>query len=104
MFTAFTPTGVRWSDGQTEAVDAVIFATGYRSNMSYLQALGALHPDGEPVQRAGISLTSPGLYYVGVTGQRTFASATLRGVGGDAAYVVSHIRQYLRRRWNAVAG
>lgn len=101
MFTAFTPTGVVWSDGQIETVDAVIFATGYRPNLGYLQTLGALDAFGEPVQRAGLSLTTPGLYYVGLPGQRTVASATLRGVGPDAAYVVSRLRQYMLQRRQA---
>jgi putative flavoprotein involved in K+ transport len=97
MFQSFTPNGVIWSDGRTEMVDAVIFATGYRPNLAYLVPLAALDATGTPVQRAGISLTIPGLYYVGLTGQRTFVSATLRGVGPDAAYVVRHLRQYLQR-------
>jgi len=97
MFQSFTPNGVIWSDGRTEMVDAVIFATGYRPNLAYLVPLAALDATGTPVQRAGISLATPGLYYVGLTGQRTFVSATLRGVGPDAAYVVRHLRQYLQR-------
>lgn len=95
MFTAFTSDGVVWPSGHAEAVDAVIFATGYRPNLGYLQALGALDTYGEPLQRAGVSLTTPGLYYIGLPGQRTFVSATLRGVGPDAAYVVSRLGQYL---------
>ncbi|MDP9309340.1 MAG: hypothetical protein M3R24_00335 [Chloroflexota bacterium] len=95
MFRAFTSDGVLWSNGQSEAIDAVIFATGYRSNLAFLNGLGALDRFGEPLQRAGVSLTTPGLGYVGLQGQRTFASATLRGVGLDAAYVVSRLRRYL---------
>lgn len=95
LFTAFTPTGVCWADGRDEAVDAVIFATGYRPNLDYLNPLGALDAEGQPLHRGGLSTTVPGLAYVGLNQQRTFASATLRGVGPDAAYVVARLQQHL---------
>lgn len=95
MFRSFTREGVVWAEGTSETVDAVIFATGYRPNLQYLADLGALGPDGRARQRAGISLTIPRLYYLGLPAQRTLASATLRGVGTDAAYVVAHLRRAL---------
>jgi hypothetical protein len=55
--------------------------------------------DLELVQHAGISTTVPGLYYVGLPFQRSFASATIRGVGGDAEHVV----RMLRRQWQPPA-
>ncbi|MNE32421.1 Demethylrebeccamycin-D-glucose O-methyltransferase [compost metagenome] len=39
----------------------------------------------------------PGLYYVGLSNQRSFASATVRGVGPDAKYVVRKIKRFLKR-------
>lgn len=98
MFTAFYENGVIWSDGTKEEVQAVIFATGYQSNVSYIDAVGGLDSQGEPRQKNGISKTVSGLYFVGLSGQRSFASATLRGVGPDAEYVVKHIRNKLKRR------
>lgn len=98
MFTSFYQKGVIWSDGTKEAVDTVIFATGYRPNFSYLSSIGGLDSEGRPIQKAGISLYVPGLYFVGVEGQRSFASATLRGVGPDAKYVVQKLHYYLRKR------
>ena len=95
MFASFTSDGVRWSAAEHEAVDAVIFATGYRPNLPYLAAMGALGPSGRPHQRAGVSQTTPGLYFVGLPAQRTWSSATLRGVGADAAYVVAHLERHL---------
>ncbi|SCL72227.1 putative flavoprotein involved in K+ transport [Micromonospora citrea] len=83
MFTAFTPEGVVWADGVVEPVDAVIFATGYRP------ALGYLAPLGVPRARGGVSTSHPGLVYLGLEFQRSFASNTLRGVGRDAAHVVA---------------
>lgn len=97
LFARYTADGVVWDDGTEEAIDAVILATGYRPNLDYLAGLDALQPDGRPHQRWGISLAVPGLAFVGLSGQRTLASATLRGVGRDAAPVVAHLRRHLRR-------
>lgn len=97
LFRALTPDGVEWADGTRERVDTVLCATGYRPNLDYLAALGALDASGQARQRGGISQTVPGLYYVGLSGQRTLASATLRGVGADASYVVRHLRRHLAR-------
>ncbi len=93
MFTALTHDGVIWPGNHYEPVDTILYATGYtQTNIPFLQKLGALCPhDHTPLQRGGISTAIDGLYYVGVFGQRTAASATLRGVGADAAYVVSHL-------------
>ncbi|WP_027893734.1 flavin-containing monooxygenase [Calidithermus chliarophilus] len=96
MFGRFTPAGVVWADGNGEAVDTVIFATGFRPNLDYLAGTRALE-GGRPLHRHGVSTTVPGLYYVGLPGQRSVASATLRGVGADAALVVRHLEAYLRR-------
>lgn len=96
MFTSFYEDGVIWPNGTMEQVDTVIYATGYRPQLPYLQAIGALDVEGKPSHKSGISEV-PGLYYVGMEGQRSFASATLRGVGADAQYVVKKLIQYLGR-------
>ena len=97
VFPRFTQEGVAWDDGEEEAVDAVVIATGYRPNLDYLRPLGALREDGRPYQRAGIARSVPGLYFVGLPFQTSFSSATLRGVGPDAALVVSHARRFVAR-------
>jgi putative flavoprotein involved in K+ transport len=93
LFSRFTESGVVWDDGREEpveeAVDAVVLATGYRPNLDYLRPLGVLREDGRPDQRAGMARAVPGLYFVGLPFQSSFASATLRGVGSDAALVVA---------------
>lgn len=92
-FERFTRRGVVWADGTEETVDAVVFATGYRPTLDFLAELGALDPRGEPYQRLGKSTRVPGLFYVGLTGQRSTSSATLRGAGPDAAHVVRALRR-----------
>jgi putative flavoprotein involved in K+ transport len=96
MFDRFTAEGVRREDGQEEPFDSVIFATGYRHNLDFLADLGALNTDGQAMQKIGVSLTTPGLYYLGLEFQRTFASATLRGVGPDAIALMKPLRRYLQ--------
>ncbi|MDC6170557.1 flavin-containing monooxygenase [Paucibacter sp. XJ19-41] len=98
MFEQITPNGVRWSDGSSEAVDVLLFATGFRPRLPYLSALRASDEQGRLRQRQGIATAEPGLYFIGFPRQRNFASATLRGVGPDAAHVLSHLQRYLRAR------
>jgi putative flavoprotein involved in K+ transport len=69
----------------------MLLATGYRPDLPYLAALGALDAGGAPLHVRGLSRTHPGLAYVGLEWQRSLASATLRGVGRDAAYVVQRL-------------
>ncbi|MFG2059582.1 flavin-containing monooxygenase [Micromonospora sp. NPDC048930] len=97
MFTGFTPDGVIWADGTPEPVDAVIFATGYRPDLAYLKPLGALD-HGAPRQVGGISTTHPGLVYLGLEFQRSFASNTLRGIGRDAAHVMTALAAHVSGR------
>jgi len=85
MFTAVDGTMVTWSDGTREHVDTILLATGYRPELSYLDSA-------ERAQLRGLSTVHPGLGYVGLEWQRSFASATLRGVGRDARYVVRRLR------------
>ena len=102
MFTAFDGDAVVWPDGSRESVDTVIFATGYRPHLDYLQPLGALE-HGIPQHVGGISTTHPGLAYVGLELQRSFSSNTLRGVSRDAAHVMAPLAAHVRDAYRAVA-
>jgi putative flavoprotein involved in K+ transport len=89
MFTALDGHQVVWGDGDRERVDAVIFATGYRPSLDYLRGLGALDALGAPIHDGGISRTHPGLVYLGLEYQLSYASNTLRGVSVDASRVIA---------------
>ncbi|MFC6091538.1 flavin-containing monooxygenase [Saccharothrix lopnurensis] len=91
MFTGLDGDAVTWFDGIRERVDALILATGYRPGLGYLEAMGALDANGYPRHRSGLSTTHPGLGFVGLEWQRSLSSATLRGVGPDARYVVRRL-------------
>ncbi|GAA4687343.1 putative flavoprotein involved in K+ transport [Promicromonospora umidemergens] len=91
MFTAIEGSTVTWSDGSADEVDTIVLATGFRPGLPYLAGLGASDRAGAPRQRRGLSTTHPGLGYVGLEWQRSFSSATIRGVGRDAAYVARRL-------------
>lgn len=92
LFDRFTPTGVQWADGVRRDFDTVIYATGYRPSVDFLETVpGALNEAGRPLQRSGVARDVAGLYFVGLPLQRNFASATLRGFGPDAAWIARAI-------------
>ncbi len=96
MFTGFDGDHVVWHSSERERVDAVILATGYRPSLSYLSQLGALDPRGTPLHAGGISTTHPGLVYLGLEFQRSYASNTLRGVSADASAVIAPLVAWIR--------
>ena len=96
MFTALDGRQVVWSDGLREPVDAIILATGYRPSLGYLRGLGALDAHDAPIHVGGISSTHPGLVYLGLEFQRSYASNTLRGVSEDARAVIAPLVAWIR--------
>lgn len=44
MFSAITPSGVRWADGRELAVDTILWCTGFRSALDHLAPLGLREP------------------------------------------------------------
>lgn len=95
VFTRFEDDRVVWADGSAEPVDTVLFATGYRPHLDYLEPLGALR-DGLPLHSGGLSATHRGLAYVGLEFQRSFASNTLRGAHRDAEHVAAPLAAHVR--------
>lgn len=92
LFRRLDATGVVWQDGTREDVDVVLLATGFRPELGYLRKTGVLDSAGMPLHRQGLSTAHAGLGYVGLEWQRSFASATLRGVGADARHVMAALR------------
>ena len=97
MFTQATSTGIVWPNGQHEAVDSLVFATGFRPNLTFLEGLPVTNERGQVMQRDGHAMHVPGLYFVGLPKQRNFASATLRGVGPDAGHLLPHLLRHLNQ-------
>ena len=95
MFTRFTPDGVVWADGTEEAVDTVIFATGFAPTLDFLRSTEALDAKGWPVHRRGVSLACPGLFFVGLPWQKDLSSATLRGAARDSRTIQTALDRWL---------
>ena len=80
---------VRFADGSELEVDAVIWATGYRPDYSWIE-LPITGDDGRLRHRRGVS-DVPGLYFLGLSWQHTRGSALLGFVDDDAAFIAGRI-------------
>lgn len=79
----------RFADGVGLDIGVVIWATGYRSDYSWISIPGVVR-DGHVVQHRGVTQV-PGLYFVGLSWQYTRGSALLGFVADDAAYLAEQI-------------
>jgi putative flavoprotein involved in K+ transport len=80
---------VTFADGASNEPAAVIWATGFRRDYSWIRVPGVtVH--GEIVHERGVSPVE-GLYLLGMPWQHTRGSALLGFVGADAAYVAAHV-------------
>lgn len=70
-------------------ITSIVWATGFRSDYSWLQ-VDALDESGRPAHRRGIS-TEPGVYFVGLPWLSRRGSTFIWGVWHDASYVADHI-------------
>lgn len=85
---------VRFADGSELEPDAVIWATGYRTDHSWID-LPIHDEEGRLRHRRGVSEV-PGLYFLGLTWQHTRGSALLGFVAADAAFVAGRIEEARR--------
>ena len=83
-----------FADGAEVDVDAVVWATGFRPDYSWI-GLPVTDSDGRVRHRRGVT-DAPGLYFLGLTWQHTRGSALLGWVRDDA--------EFLAERIEAVAG
>jgi putative flavoprotein involved in K+ transport len=71
-----------FADGSSQQVDAVVWATGFRSDYSWLHVPDVV-VDGQ-VRQSGGATAVPGLYFLGLPWQTSRGSALLGFVGADA--------------------
>jgi putative flavoprotein involved in K+ transport len=83
---------VRFSDGTRLSPGAVIWATGFELDHSFVQ-LPVFDADGRLVHRRGVT-ASPGLYFLGMPWQHTRGSALLGWVKDDAEYIAEQIATF----------
>jgi len=88
-------TGVRdgrpvLADGTALSVANVIWCTGFRSGMSWLD-LPVLDAQGEPIHERGLVAGQPGLYFVGLHFLYSLSSTMIHGVARDAERIARAI-------------
>jgi putative flavoprotein involved in K+ transport len=80
-----SPQGVVFADGTQVAASSVIWATGFRSDYSWITIPGVL-AGAQVVHRRGVTQV-PGLYFLGLPWQHTRGSALLGFVKHDAEWL-----------------
>ena len=79
-----------FEDGSEQDVDAIVWATGYRSDFSWIDIPGVKGAGDRIVHRRGVTDAS-GLFFLGLTWQHTRGSALIGFVNDDATYIASRI-------------
>jgi len=77
-------------DGRVLDIANVVWCTGFDPGSSWID-LPVFGPDGLPQHDAGIVMTEPGLYFVGLPFLYAFSSEMIHGVGRDAARIAGVI-------------
>lgn len=95
LFERFTQDGVIWRDGTREAIDAVIWCTGFRPATGHLAGLGIVDADGKVAVRDLQAIDEPRLWLTGYGNWTGPASATLIGSGRVARHFVPRLAEQL---------
>lgn len=82
------------ADGSTLEVDAVLWATGFRTHYPFVQVEGALTEYGAPLHEGGVSPVA-GLYWIGLPWQRRLDSSILHGIAADSADLLEPLLTHL---------
>ncbi len=100
---AVTATGstVRFADGTETETGAIIWATGYQPDYSWIN-LPVFDERGRPRHGRGVT-DQPGLFFLGLQWQFTRGSALLGFVSDDARYIAQRITSHSRSRDDALS-
>jgi putative flavoprotein involved in K+ transport len=85
---------VTFADGSEIAVDAVVWATGFRLDHSFVQS-PVFDDRGQVKHKRGVT-ELPGLYFLGMPWQHTRGSALLGWVKDDAEFIAQRIGAFAR--------
>jgi len=88
---------VIFEDGSDVQVSAVIWATGFKPDYSWIDIPEAFDADSAIAHERGVS-TLPGLYYIGLPWQSARGSALIGWVHRDAEYIGQAIERYGERQ------
>jgi putative flavoprotein involved in K+ transport len=89
-------TELTFSDGERLSVDAVVWATGFRVDHSWI-AVPVFDERGWAQHRRGVT-SAPGLYFLGLQWQYTRGSALLGWIEEDAGYIAEQIAAHQRTK------
>ncbi len=95
--TGATGRTVRFADGAAADFDAVVWATGFTTDHSWIDVPGVRDERGGILHQRGVT-PSPGLYVLGLTWQHTRTSALLGWVCNDAAFLAEQIASHTTER------
>ena len=87
---------ITFEGGESADYDGVVWATGYRTDHSWIDIPEVKNERGEIHHVRGVT-DSPGLHLLGMTWQYTRTSALLGWVGIDAAYLADRIEETKHR-------
>jgi putative flavoprotein involved in K+ transport len=85
---------VRFDDGTNVDVEGIVWATGFRTDHSWVDA-PVFDESGRPMHRRGVT-ESPGLYFLGLSWQHTRGSALLGWVKDDAEHIAREVDSFAR--------
>ena len=74
------------ADGTVIDAATVVWCTGSRPDLGWIDIAGVVGDDGLPIEHRGLASGCPGLAFVGMPFQYSVASSTLVGMDRDAAY------------------
>jgi putative flavoprotein involved in K+ transport len=83
-------TTLTFEDDERLEADAVVWATGFRSDYSWID-VGVFDEHGLPLHRRGVT-EAPGLYFLGMHNQYSRGSSLIAWVKHDAEFIVDQIR------------
>lgn len=86
-----------FDDGSGQDFEAIVWATGYRSDFSWMDIPVVLDERGGVIHRRGVC-DAPGLFFIGLTWQHTRGSALIGFVGDDAGFIAGRIGSQFESR------
>jgi putative flavoprotein involved in K+ transport len=86
-----------FGDGSEQEVDAIVWATGYRPDFSWIDIPTIKDERGGIIHRRGVT-DAPGVPFTGLTWQHTRGSALIGFVDDDAAFIAGRIDSRLEDR------
>lgn len=80
------------ADGGPVDTSTIVWCTGSRSELAWIDVDGALDDEAEPRHTRGLADAVPGLAFIGLDFQFSAASSTIQGMDRDARYLVRRLR------------